>query len=91
MKYIAKFLLMACLLAATAGQLQAQSGRSPEQVKSSTNRPKPDRREIERKIELMRANARKQENQMRLAEAEKKQALLKTPVDKNVPATIPVH
>jgi hypothetical protein len=91
MKYIAKFLLMTCLLAVTGVQLQAQSGRTPEQTKSSTNRPKPDRREIERKIELMRANARKQENQMRLAEAEKKQALLKTPADKNIPATTPVH
>lgn len=60
MKNSHKQFLAVMILLCITGSLFAQSGRTADQAKLPSNRPIPDKRIMQRKIELMRANAPKQ-------------------------------
>ncbi|ULQ53681.1 hypothetical protein [Flavihumibacter fluvii] len=59
MKNFHKQFVAALILLTINGGLYAQSGRSADQAKLPSNRPIPDKRIMERKIEMMRAKAPK--------------------------------
>jgi hypothetical protein len=86
MKNVIKFFAVATILVVTAGQLNAQSGRTVEQAKLPSKRPLPDKMMIVRKFEMMRINAQKQQAQTKLTEQEKAQLLKMHPADLHRPA-----
>jgi hypothetical protein len=81
MKKYTKILIAATFLVIVSGGLKAQSIRTAEQAKLPSNRPMPDKRILERKIETMRAAARQQQIQLKRAEQEKSQVPQSQPID----------
>lgn len=60
MKNAYKQFMAVMIMLCISSTMFAQSGRTAEQSKLPSNRPIPDKRIMQRKIELMRANAPKQ-------------------------------
>jgi len=95
MKNILKQFLAALVLVSVAGGVYAQSGRTADQAKLPSNRPMPDPRILQRKIELMRAHAPKpnahgrQENLLNPAQPVNSPTMRAYPNDINRPVRKP--
>ena len=65
MKFTFKLILAVSILLSVAGGVNAQSGSKADQAKLPSNRPMPDHRVMQRKLEMMRAQAAKHNSQVR--------------------------
>ena len=65
MKFNLKLFLAVIVLLSVAGGVTAQSGTKGDQAKLPSNRPLPDHRALQRKLETMRAQAAKHNTQIR--------------------------